>query len=504
MFALDDTPVDRSTLPTRLPSLFVLEDPSRKRVWLARAHVYVGFLMSIVGTGVLSIPYTFALLPPELCVVSICAVAVAMASTALALLQAQARAAAQEESDKPFESRAGDKFESLQELATRAGGAPMGYATAIVTAAGVFGGAVGNIQIVRDLMPHVLRLVFGVDEHDSTGVVNAAVLCGIFAAIVFPLCLLRRLSALKTINYISFLLVLLLVGAVGYRAAFPSSSASPSGNDSGFNSTTRSLASIAGSESMESLVASINTTDQPMGRLSERLRRSLASVATTVSTSGIASFAKALSIYNFAYTMHLNLLPLFVELRATDPRGSLRATRRRLTRCIFGSAGFCAALYLAFGYFASAIYTGGAIKGNVLLNLQGDSAMDVPLVAVFVTTSVSFPLHFYPLRAIVEELAFRPRKRGVDVRLVERAAVVLVLLASQVAIALCVPGVETVFALVGATSGLLVCYGFSVAIFLCVCPFWKHRVDQVRAALLLAIVAFMACASGVTVVSVLF
>lgn len=443
----------RATLPSLMQSQ-EMQVAVTRRAWTARAHVYMGFLMSIVGTGVLSIPYTFALLPPEQCVVGICAVAIGMASTSFALLQAQVKATKQEESDKPFETRPGDKFGSLQELATRAGGKALGYLAAFVTAGNVYGGTIGNIQVVRDLTPHVLELVVGGVSED----VEVLVLCGIFAFMVFPLCLLQKLSALKVVNYLSFLLVLVLIGAVGYRAAYPS---------------------VMTTEDHDINVA----TDMDAG-----------------SDSNFVRLTKALSIYNFAFTMQLNLLPLFVELRETDPAGSLQATRSRLAKCIVGSAGLCALLYILFGLCATSIYPGNAIKGNILLNLQNDKAMNVPLVAVFLIVAISYPVHFYPLRAVIEDICLRPQKKGTKVRLLERAVVVGVLLMTQVAIALYVRGVETIFSLVGATGALCVCYAIPVTIFLLVCPPWKSLVKLLRATALIVLVAVMTITSAVVIV----
>ncbi|GLE06831.1 hypothetical protein PINS_up016457 [Pythium insidiosum] len=67
---------------------------SRKTAWLLRdAQVFLNLLMSVIGAGMLSLPFTFVVMPVAQAVAMVVVVGVCMASTALALLHAHAHVA---------------------------------------------------------------------------------------------------------------------------------------------------------------------------------------------------------------------------------------------------------------------------------------------------------------------------------------------------------------------------------------------------------------------------
>ncbi|KAG1689726.1 hypothetical protein DVH05_001932 [Phytophthora capsici] len=212
------------SLPPRLPissrrNVQFQSKPSLK-TRLAAVHVFMGFLMSIIGAGMLSVPYTLVLVPMWQAIAGIAFVGVAMSCTANALLHAHVHAAARAE----FEAHAlgaGSKFVGFQALARRAGGPTLGYVVSLIMVTGVYGGCVGNIQIIRDLTPFVVKLVdSGVDDLSESGQENVkqVVMWVLLAVILLPLCMLRKLSALQPTNYLSFVLSVYLVGAVVYRS----------------------------------------------------------------------------------------------------------------------------------------------------------------------------------------------------------------------------------------------------------------------------------------------
>jgi amino acid permease len=471
------------SLPPRLPEA----TSSRRNVNLrpkasrfGAVHVYMGFMMSIIGAGMLSVPYTLVLVPVGQALAGIAFVGAAMSCTANALLHAHVHAAARAE----FEAHAlgaGSKFVGFQALARRAGGPALGYTVSLIMASGVFGGCVGNIQILRDLTPFVVKLLYaGLDELSTSGQqrVKQVVMWALLAAVLLPLCMLRSLSALQPTNYVSFVLSLYLVGAVVYRSI------------EGYNPT-QVEAPGSGSGGVDDLAA-VSTAVE----------------SAQLHGSSFTRLAQTLSIYNFAFMMTLNLLPLFVQLltlnggSGTRRGGAMKsfttfvtvppllATRAQMAKCIFAATVLCAALYGAIGCAAFALY-GGQIDGNILLNLQSDPAMKIPLVATYLTVLFTFPLLFLPLRSLVEELLHRtlPSSDENDHYATEskpgdsenggpglaRLAVVLALLCSQQVIALNVSGIEVVFSLMGATSCLVICYVFPVVAFTTVYPWRRAR-----------------------------
>ncbi|RLN96453.1 hypothetical protein BBJ28_00024380 [Nothophytophthora sp. Chile5] len=389
-------------------------------------HVYVGFFMSVVGAGMLSVPYTLVLVPKWQALAGILFVGVAMACTANALLHAHVHVAARAE----LETRAlgaGSKFVGFPALARRAGGPALGYAVSVVTASGVYGGCVGNIRILRDLTPFMLSLVSDGAANLSENTqqcIRQVILWGLLAVILFPLCMLRDLSALRTTNYLSFALSIYLIGAVVFRAF------------AGYHLAAANIATSTASMNDDSLVSDSMASDDlnsysssgSLDELSlaagEALNATMAVTATaSVQGSDLERLAQAISIYNFAFMMTLNLLPLFRQLlrvegscnnngrrRGDAVRGStvlttaspLLTARPHMTRCIFVVSLICVVLYGALGCAADDLY-GNAIDGNILLNLQSDPAMKIPLVATYLTVLFTFPLLFLPLRAIVEE-----------------------------------------------------------------------------------------------------
>ncbi|KAH7463061.1 Sodium-coupled neutral amino acid transporter 3 [Phytophthora ramorum] len=507
------------SLPPRLPEA----NSSRRNVKLqsnksprfSSLHVYMGFMMSIIGAGMLSVPYTLVLIPMWQALAGIAFVGVAMSCTANALLHAYVHAAARAE----FEAHAlgaGSKFVGFQALARRAGGPALGYTVSLIMASGIYGGCVANIQIIRDITPFVVELVYdGLNELPGSERehVKQVVMWVLLAVVLLPLCMLRKLSALQPTNYVSFVLSIYLVGAVAYRSieGYQPSTVKDLAN----NSTTREV------DEMHNISSGSLSEVDVLSNLADT-----STEAATLQGNSFTRLAQSISIYNFAFMMTLNLLPLFVQLLKANggnnvSRGGamrnfttfvtappLLTTRSQMMKCIFGASFICAVLYGAIACAAFDLY-GDDIDGNILLNLQSDSAMEIPLVATYITVLFTFPLLFLPLRSLIEELLDQTfqqnqsytleygqypgeRKTGDDRRggytSLVRLTIVLALLCSQQIIALNVSGIEAVFSLMGATSCLVICYVFPVIAFTTVYPWRRARYGFLWFSMLWAIV----------------
>ncbi|KAL3664067.1 hypothetical protein V7S43_010952 [Phytophthora oleae] len=485
------------SLPPRLPTssrrhVKFQSKPSLKSR-LAAVHVFMGFLMSIIGAGMLSVPYTLVLVPMWQAIAGIAFVGAAMSCTANALLHAHVHAAARAE----FEAHAlgaGSKFVGFQALARRAGGPTLGYVVSLIMVSGVYGGCVGNIQIIRDLTPFVVKFVDGgVDDLSESGQehVKQIVMWVLLAVILLPLCMLRKLSALQPTNYVSFVLSIYLVGAVVYRSF------------GGYRpSTGEAFADQANGTQVSGSVADeeLNGTDSLHVTMD-------AAVSQSLQGNSFSRLAQSISIYNFAFMMTLNLLPLFVQLLKANGGKNMRrswtmrnfttfvtappllATRSQMMKCIFGATFICGVLYGAIGCAAFDLY-GVEIDGNILLNLQSDPVMKIPLVATYLTVLFTFPLLFLPLRSLVEELLTQTFKSSdfgeypdeskhsddeSEFSGIARLVIVSLILSSQQVIALNVSGIEAVFSLMGATSCLVICYVFPVIAFTTVYPWRQSR-----------------------------
>ncbi|KAF4030442.1 hypothetical protein GN244_ATG17781 [Phytophthora infestans] len=144
-------------------------------------------------------------------------------------------------------------------------------------ASGVYGGCVGNIQIIRDLTPFVAKLM---DDR-----------------------------ALQPTNYASFLLSLCLVGAVVYRSL------------EGYSPATVEAALESDQTNGTQMSGSMATVGHEFLE-----RTSTASDLPSLQGNSFTRLAQSLSIYNFAFMMTLNLLPLFVQLLKSN--GGSSNTRR--------------------------------------------------------------------------------------------------------------------------------------------------------------------------------
>ncbi|KAJ0399591.1 hypothetical protein ATCC90586_004762 [Pythium insidiosum] len=390
-----------SPLPSPRPHRLSFADERDDR--LRELHVFLTLLMSVVGAGMLSVPYTFLLMPTWSALLGIVGVGVAMAVTSIALLYAHVQLAVEEEAVVYI--GAGKRFSSFQSIAIAAGGPALGYIVSVVTAIGIYGGCVGCIRIVKDIAPFIISIIYPKTTESPEVAAHYAdyLLWATFLLVVLPLCLLKNLSGLRVSSYLGFAFSLYLVAAVIYRSFVKPTLLSPLGDD----------------------LSTPPTAAQPRPE----------TAATLISGSAFSRTSQAISIYNYAFMMQLNLIPLFIQLRGsfTEP---LPRTRTKMIKSISGVSGFCVVLYALFGVFAKRLYD-TKIRGNILLNLENDPVMAVPLVAVFLTVVLSFPLLFHPLRGVIEELLFFQGGHGIEtISFFSRTLTTTVLLLSQLVLAL--------------------------------------------------------------------
>lgn len=451
-------PTPRSPFDAGFPLLFSSPAPSPRPHRLSFAHtkndasrdaqVCVSLLLSVGGAGLLAVPFAFRLAPAAATLgVVLAGFAAALSATALL----NAHVAVSQRHEEVMYVGAGKRFASFQSLAVAAGGHVFGYAVAAVTALGAFGGCVGSIRIARDLSPFLTAKLYALAVGSSSDAPLSAAatahwadvfLCATFALVVFPLCLLKNLSGLRLSSYLGFGFSLYVVAALVYRSAHPL--------DPDATSNSNNNAAGSGAETVLTLQSD--------------------------GSNAFLRFSQALSLFNYAFLMHLNLLPLFVQLRGSFAE-PLQKSRRKMGDYILGVAVVCVLLYLVIGLFARKLY-GPAVHGNVLLNLAHDPMMmEIPVLAGFLTTLAGFPLLFQPLRSVLEELVYSTDSG--DIPLAWRLGGTSVLLLAQLLLALVVSGLEVVFIFTGATSCVLLCYAFPAAMYTQLFPWRSVRGGRV-------------------------
>lgn len=475
-----------SPRPHRLSFAYAKDDSSHNR------HVFLSLLVSVVGVGgMLTIPYTFLLTPPGVAVLGVVLVGFSMAFTATALLNTHV--ALSQEQEEMQHIGAGKRFTSFQSIAVLAGGNLFGYLVSLVTAVGIYGGCVGSIRIIRDILPLLLSELYTLAVKSETKLSTTTslqwadyFLCGTFIVIVFPLCLLKNLSSLRMSSYFAFVFSIYVVLAIIYRSSHA------------LDVTDAALLS----NSNDTIAAATNSTEELIGSLTVALsatvkdsaKRVVDKTTETVIIGGpLSRFSQSLSIYNYAFMMHLNLLPLFIQLRGSFAE-PLQKSRRKMSDYILGVTVFCVFLYLVLGLFAKKLF-GAKIRGNVLLNLENDPVMEIPLVAVYLTAIASFPLLFQPLRSVLEELIYSTSTN--EIPFATRLGGTSFLLLSQLLLAIVVPGIEVVFAFTGATSCVLICYLFPAVMYTQLFPWRTARGGKLWVVALWILVAVFSAIGGI-------
>ncbi|OQR97232.1 Amino Acid/Auxin Permease (AAAP) Family [Achlya hypogyna] len=389
--------------------LFAEKTTTRSSFGLLVGMTFMTLFMSVVGAGMLSIPYAFTCAPAWVVVAALVYVALSMAFSADSLVQVHIAT----------------QLSSFNALALAAGGPWFCHVVSLSTILAVFGACVGCLEIVHDLGPFLWELLgLPASEHSATVVLL------VFVSVMYPLTLLKKLSALRFSSYIGFAASIYLVVAIvaaryGRAAPVPALAAEPA-----------------------------------------------PSLLTT---------AHLMSMFNYAFVMHLNVVPLYDNLRQathesrSTPGGGFvyPDAAKVMTRIIFAMSTVCILLYTLFGWNAHAMY-GDDTDGNILLNLEGEAVMQLPRVAVLATILFSFPLIYHPLLMLCESFTMHllhptaptapaaPRPA--------RAAASILLLALLLFVAAVMPGIQVTFSLTGASCVTLICYIFPGVCYLRLVP----------------------------------
>ncbi|RHY28606.1 hypothetical protein DYB32_005837 [Aphanomyces invadans] len=352
----------------------------------------------------LSIPFTFASAPISVVMMSLLAVGLGMGYTAELLVRVHIATNV-------------STFNGLAEVAF---GPVVSKIVSATTIFAILGACVGCIEIVTDLSPFLVHFV-GIETLYNPTVIVLTV----FIVAVYPLTLLKNITALRFSSYVGFVASIYLVVAVTVRAA---------------SSTPAAIV-------------------DPVRPTFDHLPLKIAHVA---------------SVFNYAFVSHLNVIPLYANLRhAMQPSlvPSTALSALSLMRVvIYTMSCFCIVMYAVFGTHALTLY-GSHIQGNILLNLENDRVMAFPRLAVLVTILFSFPLLFHPFMLLVESFALQCMGSE-DVYVSRRAKAMqsLVLLLVVVAVATVMPGIQVTFSLTGASCVTLICYVFPVLTYLQLCP----------------------------------
>jgi amino acid permease len=428
---------------------------------LSTLYVGITLLMSVVGSGMLCLPYAFKQAGLVLGEVLLLLTSVAVCYTAELLLT--------------LHLWTGHK--SYDSLAAEAFGLGVAKIIPVTNLFAIFGAAVGTVNLILGLLGHLGWVAVG-----DPVLVGMA----IFGAVELPLLLLKNLDALKNVSMAGFASAMFLIAAVV----------------------------IEGSQAADK---------HPGG-----LHMASTAVAAASEPQSIHGISECAALINFAFVLHLNVIPSYPGLRgsAKNPRTMRRVIRMVVSVCfllysIIGAVGYatygdtvthasaaeCAAACSWLCSGADSTECGTA--DNILHNLSDDSTLTFAARTSMVFVALAaFPLLFYPLRCTAHQLMFgndgndggdepeKPRDGGGDAAWASanrtdrkdsaepfkprarplsiaqrqpgavRVAEVLVILVMVFTTAVAAPGIGVVFGLTGCTVVVGIIYVFPCALFL--------------------------------------
>jgi amino acid permease len=296
----------------------------------------VNIVNSIIGGGVLALPSAFAATGLVLGVVIVFVVGFMSFGTSYMLSSLV----------RYCKRRAGRSYKALGE---RAFGLVGGVVIDVCFILFLFGGTVGYVVIIGDLLTPYFETLTGWPEAEANRWLVEAI---VIFVVVYPLCLLKRLDALKYTSFVALVCILYLVLVV----------------------------------MVQSLQRIVDDFD------SERV------------VLGNANFGvfQALPIVTFSFTFHMQLFGVQNEMKRPKTVGAVSAVATLF-------AGVCYLIVGIFGYLTFFEQT----SSNILTDYEETVPITIGKIALALVITFSFPLLNYPLREAVLSLLFpAPSRRS--------------------------------------------------------------------------------------------
>lgn len=342
-------------------------------------------LMSTIGSGLLSVPYAFSQTGVCVGVLTLLAVAIGAGHTAESLLHCHLTTG----------------LVSYNEIAEHTFGPTAAVLVPVVVVCAIFGGCVSYVAIILSVMPTLADLWHwqGPFSESRFNHIFFTFLVSLF--VIMPLNMVKNLSSLRFSSAFGLCFSFYLVFLILYQA--------------------------------------IQKMETPGAFHQPHL------MGFTCPT----GVAVAFSIFSFAYVLHLNVVPLYLELEDASPRKMIWVIRgvMALTTIIYGIVGYCG--FMLYGE---------DIKSNVLVNFSDSPAFILARVAVCLAVVMSFPLLFFPLRVTIHNLVYmacgwthvEPAQTATKDGIVFMALIFLA--------AVSVPDLGTVFSITGGTSVVILIF----------------------------------------------
>ena len=366
---------------------------------------------TIIGGGCLSIPYAFACTGLAVGVIMLLVMSSASAYSAYLLLSCARRCG-------------GKNYEDIAiYIYGRTGGTIVNFLVFLL----VYLACIGYIVLMGDLLTQLIPPIFPSDDW-----LNRVAMMGSCVVVIYPVTLLRNLSALRITSFVSVLAIMFLAGAIIDKSIRINENFIPT------NTSAHHDAPMPPSHKF------LPVEDPCLAKVTSRFD-CIKWVRFDF------DFLLAIPILSCSFMCHFNVLPVHLELR--------RPTRQRMKKVIYWTMGLAATLYLLVavaGYLSFFQMLLGKNGGNILnMYSKGDIVITMGRAGLVSTLLLSFPLLTHPCRATIEVLLFDKFWEASSCRSIFISTLISV---SSYLIAIFVPNITVVWTLTGSTDAIIVAY----------------------------------------------
>ncbi|XP_019643635.1 PREDICTED: putative sodium-coupled neutral amino acid transporter 10 isoform X2 [Branchiostoma belcheri] len=178
-----------------------------------------------------------------------------------------------------------------------------------------------------------------------------------------------------------------------------------------------------------------------------------------------AGIFKCLPIFSMAFACQTQLFVLYGAL--DEP------SVKRMNNIVQDAINMVGSIYLCVGFFGYVAFC-ELVKGDVLLNFSSTFMAEVVKMGFCLSVAVSFPLMIFPCRQSIDTLFFRKHVPTLEniptggnyIPPLRFKAITMSIIIFSLITGIVIPNIETVLALTGATTGVLICFIFPSLMFL--------------------------------------
>ncbi|XP_066291357.1 putative sodium-coupled neutral amino acid transporter 10 isoform X2 [Branchiostoma lanceolatum] len=178
-----------------------------------------------------------------------------------------------------------------------------------------------------------------------------------------------------------------------------------------------------------------------------------------------AGIFQCLPIFSMAFACQTQLFVLYGAL--DEP------SVKRMNNIVQDAINMVGSIYLCVGFFGYVAFC-ELVKGDVLLNFSSTFMAEVVKMGFCLSVAVSFPLMIFPCRQSIDTLFFRKHVPTLEniptggnyIPPLRFKAITMSIIIFSLITGIVIPNIETVLALTGATTGVLICFIFPSLMFL--------------------------------------